>query len=89
MAKIVVLSSFNAQTSSGARIFLPGEIVDSAQWSAADYTAITNAAPAKYTTSFDAPAPALVTAQSQAVALRAAGGDAYNATEGIMYRAMF
>lgn len=89
MAKIVVLASFSTAIKSGPRKFLPGDVIDSDQYSAADYSAITAAAPTKYTADFSAPAPALVAAQAQCIAIRNNGGDADNQTEGIMYRAMF
>jgi hypothetical protein len=89
MAKIVVLAPFSAAVSSGPRKFLPGDVVDSDQYSAADYTAITTAAPTKYTAAFNVPSPALIAAQAQAIAIRNNGGDPENQTEGIMYRAMF
>lgn len=89
MAKIVVLAPFSAAVSSGPRQFLPGDVVDSDQYSSADYTAITAAAPTKYTAPFNAPAAPLIAAQAQCIEIRSNGGDPENKTEGIMYRAMF
>jgi hypothetical protein len=84
--KFVVLDQYSSISDGCPVTLFPGDVIDSAKYTTAEFANLYNTAPAGYVTSYDAPTMKLQDAVAQTLAVRATGGNVDDSCAGIMYR---